>query len=223
MRHRLLALSLIYALCAVSSSAMAAQLSSADSAPAAIGGLSGARIFIVRHAEKDGTGNGLSPAGTMRADAYAAYFETLKVKGRPVQINSLVAAMDTQKSMRPRLTLTPLSHATGLPILQPCRDSDVNCMVAWLKQRPAGQTTLIAWHHTKIGKLLAALSVDKKSLLPNGHWPSDFFDWIIVLKYDKAGQIKPGEVALIHEPNTVDDAVWEAMDHPTIRPLGNEN
>jgi hypothetical protein len=223
MYRSLLAFGLAYALGAAPPPAKAAQLASVESAPAAIGGLSGARIFIVRHAEKNGMSDGLSPAGKMRADVYAAYFETLKVKGHPVQINSLVAAIDTAKSNRPRLTLTPLSHATGLPIMQPCRDRDVDCMVAWLRRRPAGQTTLISWHHTEIGKLMDALGVDRKSLLPHGHWPSDFFDWIIALKYDKAGRIEPGEVALIHEPDTVDDAVWAAMDHPTIRPLSDGN
>lgn len=187
--------------------------------PPAIGGLSDARIIVVRHAEKMGHGTGLSAAGKLRAQIYAAYFLTLKVQGQPIHINSLVAATDTSHSERPRLTLLPLSVASGLPIQQPCSDRNPTCMVDWLKHRPAGQTTLISWRHSKIPRLLKALAVSHGSLFPDGHWPPDFFDWIVVIKFDHGGHVQPNSVALIREPDSINDAVWRAMDHPTIRPF----
>jgi hypothetical protein len=204
----------------IGSSIISARASSVDNGVETGAGLSNARIIVVRHAEKASHGTGLSAAGKTRAEIYAAYFLTLKVNGRPIHIDSLVAATDTVRSSRPRLTLGPLSQASGLPVVQPCSDRDPPCMLNWLKQRPAGQTTLIAWRHSKIMRLLAVLGVDGRPLLPGGRWPSDFFDWIVVIKYDRSGHIQPGGLVFIREPNSVNDAVWQAMDHPVIRPLG---
>jgi len=196
--------------------AWATQQASAVTAEHAEGRLSGATIFIIRHAEKTGVGTGLSAAGAMRADAYATYFEHLKLDGRPVHIDSLVASTDSAKSARPRLTLEPLSGATGMPIIQPCSSGDVACLVDWLRAQPARQTTLISWHHSKIDRILTALGVSEHDVLPGGHWPSDFFDWVIALRFDKAGHLIPGKAELLHEPMSVNNMVWEAMDHPTI-------
>jgi hypothetical protein len=182
----------------------------------AIGGLSGATIFIIRHAEKPGTGTGLSPAGETRAAVYANYFEHLTFRGKPVRIDSLVAAMDSHKSVRPRLTLQPLSEETGMPIMQPCSERDVEGLVSWLRQQPANQTTLISWHHTKIGKLLVALGVDRTELLPGGKWPSDSFDWVIALRFDRDGHVIARDSQLVREPMSVDEVVWKTMDHPIV-------
>lgn len=199
--------------------AWATQQASAVTAGHAEGRLSGATIFIIRHAEKTGIGTGLSAAGAMRADAYAAYFEHLKLDGRRVHIDSLVASTDSAKSARPRLTLEPLSGATGMPILQPCSSGNVGCLVDWLRAQPARQTTLISWHHSKIDRILTALGVSERELLPAGRWPSDSFDWVIALRFDTSGHVIPGKAELLHEPMSVNNVVWAAMDHPTIHPL----
>jgi hypothetical protein len=39
-----------------------------------------------------------------------------------------------------------------------------------VKQRPADQTTLVSWHHTKITKIMGNLSADPAAFLPNGQW-----------------------------------------------------
>lgn len=202
--------------------ARAAQQAAAETAQHAEGRLSGATIFIIRHAEKTGIGRGLSNAGAMRADAYATYFEHLKLDGRPVHIDALVASTDSRKSERPRLTLEPLSGATGMPIIQPCSSGNVDCLVDWLKAQPAAQTTLISWHHSKIDRILTALGVSEHDVLPGGHWPSDFFDWVIALRFDKSGHLIPGKAELLHEPMSVDNVVWAAMSHPTIHPVETE-
>lgn len=182
-------------------------------------GLSDATVLIVRHAEKPSDGTGLSPAGVMRAQIYARYFSNFSMDGTPLQITNLVAAEDTSKSDRPRLTLEPLSEETGMVINQPCADHAVKSLVEWLKSRPAHQTTLVSWHHTKIGKLLAALGADPQALLPDGRWPNDAFDWVVALRFDHDGKLIPGSAHIIQEPAAVDNVVWAVMDHPTISPM----
>jgi hypothetical protein len=34
-----------------------------------------------------------------------------------------------------------------------------------------------------------ALGADPESLLPNGRWPGDVFDWLIELRYDENGDL----------------------------------
>jgi hypothetical protein len=187
-------------------------------APAA-NGLSNATLLIVRHAEKTGYGDGLSPAGDMRAQVYASYFSHFELDGAKLRIDTLVASTDTRDSARPRLTLEPLSLETGMDIFQPCPDHAIGELVEWLKQQPADQTTLISWHHTKMAKLLAALGVDTATLLPQGRWPDDVFDWVVALRFDAQGKLIPSATQIVREPAAVNDVVWQVMAHPTVRPF----
>jgi hypothetical protein len=177
----------------------------------ALNGLSDATILIVRHAEKPKHGTELSRAGQMRAEIYAGYFQHFMLDGQPVHINSLVASEDTQRSSRPRLTLEPLSSDTGLEINQPCPDHAVGELVDWVKQRPPHQATLVAWHHTKMAKLLTAFGADPAAFLPNGRWPGDAFDWVVVLRFDHEGHLIPGASRLISEPSAVNEVVSSLM------------
>jgi len=188
----------------------------------AVNGLSNATLLIVRHAEKTGYGTGLSPAGDMRAQVYARYFRHFTLNGDRLQIDSLVASKDTDTSARPRLTLEPLSIETGMEIAQPCADHAVGQLVAWLKQQPANETTLISWHHTKMAKLLAALGADPETILPKGKWPSDVFDWVVALRFDAQGKLIPSATEVVREPATVNDVVWKTMAHPVIRPFNDD-
>jgi hypothetical protein len=181
-------------------------------------GLSDATILIVRHAEKPSHGTELSAAGVVRADAYAQYFEHFTLDGQPIHIDALVASEDTRKSSRPRLTLEPLSSDTGMSINQPCPDRAVGELVSWLKQRAPRQTTLVAWHHTKMAKLLTALGANPTAFLPDGRWPSDAFDWVVALRFDQQGHLIPSASRVIDEPAAMDSAVWAVTSHPAIRP-----
>lgn len=222
MRVALTACGLALAAMMSPASAMTLNAPASDSivtpAPAS-NGLSNATLLIVRHAEKTGYGSGLSSAGDMRAQVYASYFRNFSLDGAKLRIDTLVAATDTDNSARPRLTLEPLSLETGMDICQPCPDHAVGQLVQWLKQQPAHQTTLIAWHHTKIGKLLAALGADPTAILPHGRWPEDVFDWVVALKFDAQGKLIPAATQIVREPAAVNDAVWKAMAHPSIRPF----
>lgn len=177
-------------------------------------GLHDATLLIIRHGEKDGLGRGLSSAGEMRAIEYADYFEHFKLDGTPVHIDALVASRDSRKSKRPRQTLEPFSRQSKIVIYQPSPNREVRDLVAWLKQRPASQTTLISWHHTKIPALLAALKIDPSRVLPNGKWPNDVFDWVVALHFDHRGHPIVNEVQLITEPDKVNSPVWAKLDAP---------
>ena len=155
----------------------------------------GATLLIIRHAEKPASngGPGLSAAGEKRARNYADYFRKLQFEDKPLHIDFLVATADTPHSARPRLTLEPLSEATGLSIQQPFADEDVKGLTQWLAESSTDRTALIAWHHKKLPKLLRLLGADPNELLPGGEWPPDAYDWLIVLRYDKDGHITAAE------------------------------
>ena len=110
------------------------------------------------------------------------------IGGAPVHIDTLVATADSDDSDRPRLTLTPLSQALGLPIQQPYADKDVKGLAAWLSSQ-TDHVVLVAWHHGKLPKLLADLGADPGQLLPNGVWPEDVYNWVIELRYDAQGHL----------------------------------
>jgi hypothetical protein len=172
-----------------------------DPAPATTG-LANATVLIIRHAEKPDDGNGLTPAGERRAKAYADYFRHFEFDGAPVRIDTLVATLDTPKSARPRLTVTPFAQASGLPLQTPFTDKQVTALAEWLAQQPPGRTTLIAWHHGQIPNLLTALGADPAALLGGAAWPSSVYSWVVVLRYDAAGKLAVSR--LVHEPEGLD-------------------
>jgi hypothetical protein len=162
-------------------------------------GLAVATVLIVRHGEKPDSGPGLSPAGEARAQAYVGYFQPFMLDGVPFRPDVLVASTDTKNSARERLTLTPLAEALKLPIDQRFADKDVQGLVAALASESHGKSILIAWHHGQMAKLLKAFGADPQALLPNGEWPDDVFNWLVVLRFDHAGRLVPGTARVIEE------------------------
>ncbi len=154
-------------------------------------------VLIVRHAEKPADGAGLTALGEARAQAYASYFRPFHDGGFNLQVSSLYAGADSAKSQRPRLTLQPLSHATNLPLHTEVSTKDPAALVAELAGQPHGATPLIAWRHGAIPALLTAFGADPQTLLPNGRWPDDVFDWVIVLRTDSTGKVV--QQTLVHE------------------------
>lgn len=163
-------------------------------------GLADATVVIVRHGEKPDEGAGLSPAGEARAKAYVGYFEHLSLDGTPFKPDTLVASADSKNSARERLTLEPLAQALGLPIDQRFADKEVKQLAHALAGESHGKSVLIAWHHGELAKLIDALGADPATLLPDGRWPDDVFNWVVVLRYDHQGKLIPGSPRLLHEP-----------------------
>ncbi len=159
--------------------------------------LAGDTVLIIRHAEKPAEGNTLTPRGEARARAYVQYFEPFHEDGLTLKVDALYAGADSADSLRPRLTLEPLARATGLPLHDSIGTKHSDDLVAELKSRPHGHTPLIAWRHGQIPALLKAFGASPEKLLPNGIWPDDVFDNVIILTFDSAGHLATQK--LIHE------------------------
>ncbi|WP_263360058.1 hypothetical protein [Acidicapsa ligni] len=158
-------------------------------------------VLIVRHAEKPVEGTGLTPMGEARAQLYAKYFVPFQEDGLSISVDCLYAGADSKKSMRPRLTLEPLSKATGLPLHHEVGTKDPEALVLELTKEAHGQHPLIAWRHSEIPALLTAFGVVPETVLPNSKWPDDIFDWVILLSIGPDGKVTSAK--LIHEHLTV--------------------
>lgn len=170
----------LFLICALAifSPALFAQNVSTNSSP-----LTNAVILIIRHAEKPDSGYDLTPAGYKRADAYAGYFTNYTVDGKPLKLDYLFAATDSKGSHRPRLTLEPLSKATGLKIDTTFKSKDFKDLANALQSKSHGKNILICWHHEAVPQLAQALGADPKQLFPDGKWPDDVYAWVIQLRY----------------------------------------
>ncbi len=156
--------------------------------PAAHDHLAGNTVLIVRHAEKPPLGRELTPTGEARAAAYVRYFEPFHDAGLNLRVNALYAGADSADSVRPRLTLEPLSRATGLPLDSSVSTKEPTALVTLLRTQSHGNHPLVAWRHGSIPALLAAFGASP-ALLPENKWPNDTYDWVIVLTFDSAGQL----------------------------------
>jgi hypothetical protein len=162
-------------------------------------GLRDVTVLIVRHAEKPASGSGLSPQGEQRAQAYASWFDPLRLDGQNLVPGRLIATRDSKASMRPRLTLTPLSQRLGLPIEQPYADADVDKLVKSLGKDNQASVVLIAWHHGHIDKLIDAFGGDARAITGHKSWPGDVYDWLVVLRFDDRGRLTASGSRLVQE------------------------
>jgi hypothetical protein len=73
-------------------------------------------VLIIRHAEDADSGDGISPLGEKRADAYKDYFLNFTIDSKQLEPKAVFAAKDSKKSHRPRLTLEPFAKAAKLKV-----------------------------------------------------------------------------------------------------------
>lgn len=156
-------------------------------------------ILIIRHAEKPEEGSGLTPEGERRARAYVGYFKNYLVEGKPLIINHIFAAADSEGSRRPRLTVEPLSAAIHMKIDLRFSDKDPAGIANDVATHHYGREILICWRHGKIPALVKALGADPQMFVPEGKWPGKIFDRAIELHFDARGKIDPGESRLVRE------------------------
>lgn len=161
--------------------------------------LSDATILIIRHAEKPEFGTGLSSEGQARAQAYVGYFENFRLDAKPLRLDYLVAAVDSEHSQRSRLTLEPLAESIGLRPDLRFQARQSAGLAEELRSRPHGKAILICWHHSEIPDLLRALGADPERLLPGGQWPAQQFGWVLELRYNQQGRLLRHQTRRIKE------------------------
>ena len=148
-------------------------------------------VLIIRHAEDADSGEGISPLGEKRAEAYKDYFLKFTVDSKRREPQVIFAAKDSKKSHRPRLTMEPFAKAANLKIDTRFGNGQSADLPADLRANQQGKMILICWRHPYIPALLGALGANPKSFLPNGKWPGAVFDWIILLSFDQNGHLIP--------------------------------
>jgi hypothetical protein len=172
-------------------------LSNLSSAQEARNHLANNTVLVIRHAEKSDTGPGLNPAGEARARLYTKYFQPFQEEGLSIQVDSLYAGADSKSSIRPRLTLEPLSKSSGMPLHSNTETKNSEQLIQELETESHGQYPLIAWRHGDIPALLRAFGASPEKLLPKGQWPDEVFDWVVVLNMGSEGHLTSAK--LIHQ------------------------
>ena len=150
-----------------------------------------ATVLIIRHAEDADSGDGISPLGQERAEAYKNYFLNFTVDSKPREPAVIFAAKDSKKSHRPRVTMEPFAKAANLKIDTRFGNHQSAELAADLRANQQGKVILICWRHPYIPALLSALGATPETFLPKGKWPGAVFDWIIVLSFDQDGHLIP--------------------------------
>jgi len=186
---KVLSLTGILLMLAISTTVLAAPSNIEKSGPADSPILKNAVILIIRHGEKPPSGYVLSPEGQERARLYVNYFKNFKVDSKPLQLDYLFAGADAPNSHRPRLTITPLSKALGISIDTRFQNLQFTELVHEIQTKPHGKNILICWRHGEIPNLLTAFGVDPEKYIPNAKWPEDVFGWLFQLRYDESGRL----------------------------------
>ena len=150
-----------------------------------------ATVLIIRHAEDADSGDGISPLGQERAEAYKNYFLNFTVDSKQREPAVIFAAKDSKKSHRPSLTMEPFAKAANLKIDTRFGNNDSNKLAADLRANQQGKVILICWRHPYMPALLTALGANPETFLPNGKWPGAVFNWIILLSFDQNGHLIP--------------------------------
>ena len=156
-------------------------------------------VIIIRHADDADSGDGLSPLGQERADAYKNYFLNFNVDSKPREPAVIFAAKDSKKSHRPRLTMEPFAKAANLKIDTRFGNDQSADLAADLRANQQGKVILICWRHPYIPALLGALGATPKTFLPNGKWPGAVYNWVIQLSFDQDGHLIPSSSRRIDE------------------------
>ncbi|HEX3321427.1 MAG TPA: hypothetical protein VHR84_12045, partial [Terriglobales bacterium] len=110
-------------------------------------GPKGSVVLIIRHSEDAGSGDGISPRGEQRAEAYKNYFLNFSVDSKRLEPDVVFAAKDSKKSHRPRLTVEPFAKAAQLKIDMRFGNNQSTELAADLRANQQGKVILICWRH----------------------------------------------------------------------------
>jgi broad specificity phosphatase PhoE len=102
-------------------------------------------ILLVRHADRQGTADALSPAGTARAQDLAR-----------VVAESGISAIYTSEAVRTQQTAAPAASLLGItPVVVPA--ADVAGLVSSIRGNYAGQAVLVVGHSNTVPQIIAEL------------------------------------------------------------------
>jgi len=146
-------------------------------------------VLIIRHAEDADSGDGISPLGEKRAEAYENYFRNFTVDSKRREPEAIFAAKDSKKSHRPRLTMEPFAKAANLKIDMRFGNDQSADLATDLRANQQGKVILICWRHPYIPALIGALGANPNTFLPNGKWPGSVYNWVIQLSFDQDGHL----------------------------------
>ena len=169
-------------------------------------GPKGSVVLIIRHAEDGASGQGLTPVGEKRAEAYKNYFLNFAVESVRLEPNVVFAAKDSKKSHRPRLTVEPFAKAANLKVDTRFGNSQSTDLAADLRAHQLGKVILICWRHPYIPALLQALGANPEDFLPKGKWPQSVYNWLILLAFDQNGRLMPSTSRRIEEHLVLGDS-----------------
>jgi hypothetical protein len=93
----------------------------------------------------------------------------------------------------------PFAKAAKLPIDRRFGNKQPADLAAELRANYQGKVILVCWHHGQIPALLRALGVTPETFVPNGKWPRDVYDWVILLSFDQNGRLIPSSSRRINE------------------------
>jgi hypothetical protein len=156
-------------------------------------------VLIIRHAEDADSGDGISPLGEKRAEAYQNYFLNFNIDSKRREPTVIFAAKDSKKSHRPRLTLEPFAKAAKLKMDTRFGNTQSADLAADLRANQQGKVILICWRHPYIPALIGALGANPNTFLPNGKWPGSVYNWVIQLSFDQDGHLIPSSSRRIDE------------------------
>src|SRR4029077_8026855 len=111
-------------------------------------------VLIIRHAEDADSGDGISPLGQERAEAFKNYFINFTVDSKQREPTAIFAAKDSKKSHRPRITMEPFAKAANLKIDTRFGNDQSADLAADLRANQQGKVILICWRHPYIPALL---------------------------------------------------------------------
>ena len=156
-------------------------------------------VLIIRHAEDADSGDGISPLGQERAEAYKNYFREFTLDSKRLEPEAIFAAKDSKRSHRPRLTVEPFAKAAELRIDTRFGNNQSADLATDLRANHQGKVILICWRHGYIPALMRALGAKPEDFLPHGKWPGSVSNWVILLSYDQEGRLIPSSSKRIDE------------------------
>lgn len=145
------------------------------------------QVIIIRHAEKNKTGDSLNPQGLSRAGALPYYFVYNPLYQNPpishVFATRLKGPIELARTYQ---TCKPTADYLKLPINTNYTHTEVQNVANEILNNPKydNSTILLCWTHGHIAKLVQALGADDP-----GKWFKTIFDQVYIVRFEENGKL----------------------------------